>query len=157
MMHIRSPAVLLNHVDITRPYPTTRLYLVVGLLALGELEVDTLAGEALVDLAVGVEPVVDTAALLLVKDNLEDLAAVLTSAETLANNLNGVDEVGQDSVVDSSESSRLGTLLGLRRAGAVGTLGAGKNAAGSHNQDVAVGELLLELTGEAGSCQYESW
>jgi hypothetical protein len=51
--------------------------------------------------------------------------------------------------VDSSESSRLGTLLGLGRARAVGTLGAGENAAGSNDQDVAVRELLLELTGEA--------
>jgi len=149
-MHIRSPAVLLNHVVITRPNPTSRLHLVVGLLALGELEVDTLAGEALVDLAVGVEPVVDTTTLLLVKDNLEDLAAVLTGTETLADNLDGVDEVGQDGVVDSSESSRLGTLLGLRRARAVGALGAGENAAGSNDQNVTVGELLLELTGETG-------
>ena len=105
MMHIRSPAVLLNHVDITRPYPTTRLHLVIGLLALRELEVDTLASEALVDLAVGIEPVVDTTTLLLIENNLEDLAAVLAGTETLANNLDGVDKIGQDGVVDSSESS----------------------------------------------------
>lgn len=131
--------------------PNARLHLVVGLLALRELEVDALAGEALVDLAVGVEPVVDAATLLLIENDLEDLAAVLAGTETLANNLDGEDEVGQDGVVDSSESPGLGTLLGLRSAGAVGTLGAGENAAGSNDQDVAVGELLLELTGEAGS------
>jgi hypothetical protein len=125
--------------------------LVVGLGALGELEVDALASEALVDLAVGVEPVVDTATLLLVEDNLEDLAAVLAGAETLADNLDGVDEVGQDGVVDSGQGSRLGTLLGLVAARAVGALGAGENAAGGNEDDVAVGELLLELTGETVS------
>jgi hypothetical protein len=51
--------------------------------------------------------------------------------------------------VDSSEGSRTGALLGLRGAGPVGALGAGQNAAGGNDQDVAVGELLLELTGEA--------
>jgi hypothetical protein len=50
--------------------------------------------------------------------------------------------------VDSGQGSRTGTLLGLRGARPVGALGAGKNAAGSNDQDVAVGELLLELTGE---------
>lgn len=124
--------------------------LVVGSSALGELEVDALAGEALVDLGVGVEPVVNTATLLLVENDLEDLAAVLTGAETLADNLDGVDEVGQDSVVDSGEGSRLRALLGLRGAGPVGALGAGQDAAGGNDQHVAVGELLLELTGEAG-------
>lgn len=129
-------------------YLAQMILLVVGGSALGELEVDTLASEALVDLGVSVEPVVNTATLLLVKDNLEDLAAVLAGAETLANNLDGVDEVGEDGVVDSGESSRTGTLLGLGRARAIGALGAGKNAARSNDQDVAVGELLLELTGE---------
>lgn len=52
--------------------------------------------------------------------------------------------------MDGSESPRAGTLLGLVGARAVGALGAGENAAGSDQEDVAVGELLLELTGEAG-------
>ena len=121
-------------------------HLVLGVL--GELEVDTLAGEALVDLGVGVEPVVNTATLLLVENNLEDLGAVLLGAETLADDLDGVDEVGEDGVVDSGESPGLGALLGLAGAGPVGALGAGQDAAGSNDQDVAVGELLLELTGE---------
>lgn len=50
--------------------------------------------------------------------------------------------------MDSGESPGLGTLLGLVGARAVGALGAGENAAGSNDQDVAVRELLLELTGE---------
>ena len=117
--------------------------------ALGELKVDALASEALVDLGVGVESVVDATTLLLVENDLEDLAAVLAGAETLADNLDGVDEVGKDGVVDSGKGSRLGALLGLRAARAVGALGAGQDAAGSNDQNVAVRELLLELTGEA--------
>ena len=121
---------------------------------LGELEVDTLAGQTLVDLGVGVKTVVDATTLLLVEDDLEDLGVVLLGADALADDLDGVDEVGQDGVVDSGESSRLGTLLGLVGARAVGALGAGENAAGSNDQDVAVGELLLELTGETGRRQH---
>lgn len=140
------------HIRSRTPEPCVHLTqqnrLVVGSSALGELEVDTLASEALVDLRVGVEPVVNTATLLLVKNDLEDLAAVLAGTETLANDLDGVDEVGEDGVVDSGQSSRTRTLLGLGAARAVGALGAGKNAAGSNDQDVAVRELLLELTGE---------
>lgn len=91
---------------------------------------------------------VNTSLLLLVEDDLEDLGAVLLGAEALADDLNRVDQVGQDGIVDSGQSSGTGTLLGLRGAGAVAALGAGKNTAGCEDQDVAVGELLLELTGE---------
>lgn len=114
----------------------------------GELEEDVLAGEAAVDGGVGVEAVVDGAALLLVKDNLEGLGAVLLDTETLANDLDGVDEVGEDGVVDGSEGARTGTLLLKGVAGAAGALGAGEDTARSDDQDVAVRELLLELTGE---------
>lgn len=92
---------------------------------------------------------VDAAALLLVQHNLGGLAAVLLGADTLADDLDGIDEVGQDGVVDGGQSTRARTLLGLVGARVDGTLGAGKNAALSDEQDVAVGELLLELTGKA--------
>lgn len=133
----------LNKLQLTRP-------LVLGGAGLGELEDDTTAGEALVNLGVGVESVVNTTALLLVKDDLEGLGAVLFGADTLADDLDGVDEVGQDSIVDSGKSAGTGTLLLLEVAGAGGALGAGENAASSEDEDVAVGEFLLELTGQAG-------
>lgn len=128
---------------------------------LGELEVDTLACEALVDLRVGVESVVNTTTLLLVKDNLEDLGTVLLGAHALTDNLDGEDEVSKDGVVDGGECARTWALLGLRSAGTVGALGAGKDTAGSDDEDVTVGELLLELTGQAGeisvSDEVEEW
>jgi hypothetical protein len=54
--------------------------------------------------------------------------------------------------VDSSESSRTGSLLLLGVAGAGRSLGAGEDAARGEDQDMAVGELLLELTGQAEYC-----
>lgn len=117
---------------------------------LGELEGNVAAGEAAVDLGVGVDAVVDASALLLVKDDLEELAAVLLGADTLADNLDGVAEIGQDGVVDGGQSAGAGTLLLLVVARAGSTLGAGENAARSEDQDVAVRELLLELAGQTG-------
>lgn len=54
--------------------------------------------------------------------------------------------------MDGGESSRTGSLLLLVVARASRSLGAGQDAARSEDQDVAVRELLLELTGEAGYC-----
>lgn len=92
---------------------------------LRELEVDTLTGQPLVHLGVSVEPVVHTTSLLLIEHDLEDLAAVLTSAHTLSDNLHWVDEVCQDGIVDSGESARTWALLRLRSTAAVAALGAG--------------------------------
>lgn len=124
-------------------------HLVLSGTSLGELEGDAAAGQLAVDLRVGVEAVVDAAALLLVEDDLEGLGAVLLGAEALADDLDGVDEVGQDGVVDGGQGAATGTLLLLGVARAGGALGAGQDAARGEDQDVAVRELLLELTGEA--------
>jgi hypothetical protein len=116
--------------------------------ALGELEGDSTASETAVDLAVSIEAVVDTTTLLLVEDDLEGLGAVFLGADALANDLDGVDEVSEDGVVDSGQSAGTGALLGLGGARVDGALGAGQNAALSNEEDVAVGELLLELAGQ---------
>lgn len=117
--------------------------------ALGELEHDSMAGQPTVDLAVSVQAVVDTAALLLVQDNLQGLAAILLGADALADDLDGVDEVAEDGVVDGGQSARTGTLLGLSSARVDRALGAGQDAALSNEEDVAVRELLLKLAGQA--------
>jgi hypothetical protein len=116
--------------------------------ALGELEGNGAAGEAAVDLAVGIEAVVDTTTLLLVEDDLEGLGAVLLGAGALADDLDGVDEISEDGIVDGGQSARAGALLGLVGARVDGALGAGQDAALSNEEDVAVGELLLELAGQ---------
>lgn len=85
------------------PPPSTKAArggcLVLGAAGLRELKGDATARQAAVDLRVRVEPVVDAAALLLVEDDLEHLRTVLLGAQALADNLNRVDEVGEDGVV----------------------------------------------------------
>jgi hypothetical protein len=51
--------------------------------------------------------------------------------------------------VHCRQGSRTGALLGLVRAAAVRALRAREDAAGSEDEDVAVGELLFELAGQA--------
>ena len=92
---------------------------------------------------------VDTTTLLLIQDDLDGLAAVLLGADALADDLNGVDQVVEDGVVDSGQSTRARALLVLVGARVDGALGAGENPALSDEEDVAVRELLLELTGQA--------
>lgn len=125
-----------------------------GATGLGELEVDVAASQSSVDLRVGVESVVNATALLLVEDDLEELAAVLLGADALADDLDGVGEIGQDGVVDGGQGAGTGALLLLGVAGAGRALGAGEDAARGQDQDVAVGELLLQLTGQAVESQY---
>jgi len=48
---------------------------------------------------------VNTSLLLLVQNNLQDLASIFLGAETLANNLDGEDEVVKDSIVNGGQSS----------------------------------------------------
>jgi hypothetical protein len=50
--------------------------------------------------------------------------------------------------VDGRQGTRAGALLLLRVARAGGALGAGQDAARGEDQDMAVRELLLELTRE---------
>lgn len=123
--------------------------LVIGSAALRELENNVAAGQSSVNLAIGIEAVVNTTTLLLIENDLDGLAAVLLGADTLANNLNGVDDVGEDGVVDSGQSTGTRTLLGEGVARADRALGAGEDTARSNDDNVAVGELLLELTGQS--------
>ncbi len=138
----------ISHAKPDNPSLYRNKHLVLSGGSLWELEVDTTAGKAAVDLGVSIESVVDTSLLLLVKDDLEDLGAVLLGAETLANNLDWEDEIGEDGVVDSSQGAGTWALLGEGSAGAGRALWAWQDAAGSEDQDVTVGELLLELAGK---------
>ena len=117
---------------------------------LWELKVHTLPSQPPIHLGVGIKTVVHTTALLLVEHDLEDLAAIFTGTDALADNLDRVDEVGEDGVVDGSERAGAGALLRLRRAAPVAAFWAWQDAAGGDDQDVAVGEFLLEFAGEAG-------
>jgi hypothetical protein len=123
--------------------------LVLNSTTLRELKVNTTTRQLLVNLRVRIESVINTTLLLLIEHHLQDLASILLGAQSLADNLNGENEVREDRVVNGSECSGTGALLSERGARAVGSLGAGKDAARGEDQDMAVGELLLELTGES--------
>jgi hypothetical protein len=115
---------------------------------LRELKTNTTTSQLSVHFRVSIESVVNASLLLLIENNLQNLAAIFLGAETLADNLNGVDKISEDGVVNSSQCSGTGSLLCERSSGAIRSLWAGKNTAGGEYQDMTVGELLLELTGE---------
>jgi len=123
----------------------TNLALVSLSADLGELEDDVLASEPTIDLAEGIDLVVNTSTLLGIKENLDNLVAILLRTYTLTNDLSGVDKITEDSVMDGGESSAARTLLLNARAAARKR----KDAALSNEDDMAVGKLLLELTGES--------
>merc|ERR1711981_1114581 len=129
--------------------PDVMTTLVLASTRLWELKVDALARKALVDLRVGVKAVVDATTLLLVQHDLEQLLTILLGTQTLADDLDWVDKVVKDSVVDSGEGTRAWTLLLLEVARAVRALWTGQDATGGDDQDMAVGELLLELARQA--------
>jgi hypothetical protein len=130
-------------------------HLVLSWSTLGELKANTTTSQSSVNFRVGIKSVVNTSLLLLIENNLKDLASILLGAKTLANNLNWVDEIGQDGVVDSGQCSGTRTLLSLGSARAVGALWAWQDTARREDQDMAVGELLLKLTGEAVMAVYQ--
>lgn len=119
--------------------------LVISDAALREFEHDVAARQSSVDLAVGIQTVVDATTLLLIQDDLDDLAAILLGADALADNLNGVDDIGQDRVVDGGQSARARTLLlqGVARPGRA--LGTRQDAPRGNEDHMAVRELLLKL------------
>jgi hypothetical protein len=128
---------------------TASPHLVLLSTAHGELKANTTSSQFLVDLAVRVESVVHTTSLLLIQNDLQNLAAILLSPDTLAYDLDWVNDIGQDSIVDSSQCSRSWSLLCLVGSAAVRTLWAGKDAARGDDDDLAVGELLLKFASEA--------
>jgi hypothetical protein len=77
--------------------------------------------------------------------HLDGLGTVNLNAGSLTNDLGGVDEVIQDLLVDSSKSA--GSWASLLLAGVASRLG--HDTALSNEENVAVRELLLELTGES--------
>lgn len=115
----------------------------------GKLEHDPLTGEFPINFGVGVEAEIDAAALLLVQDDLEHLAAVLAGAGALANDFDRVDDVIEDGVVDGGQGARVGPFLRLRRSRSIAAFGPREDAARGEEEDVAVREFLLEFARQA--------
>lgn len=95
---------------------TVQLPLVITRSADRELERHPPTSQLPIDLRVRIQPVINATPLLLIQDDLEKLRAVLLGARSLADDLDGIDEVGEDGLVHGRERAAAGTLLRLRRA-----------------------------------------
>lgn len=123
-------------------------HLVIRSAAQGELEAADPTSQFPVNLRVSIESVVHATTLFLVQDDLENLASIFLRSESLSNNLNRIDHIGEDGIVNGGQSSAARTLLGKAGAGAVGALGARQDAARGKDQNMTVRELLLQLAGQ---------
>lgn len=123
--------------------------LVILTTADGEFETTGSASEFPVDLRVGIESVVNTTSLLLVQDNLQNLASILLGSQSLSNNLDGVYDISQDSIVDGGQSSGTRSLLCLRCSGSVRSLWSWQDTSRCEEEDMSIGELLLEFSGQS--------
>jgi len=148
-----TPALSINEDRNSNPY----FNLIFSRSSLREIENDTTASQTFVDFAVGIKSVINTTSLLLIQHNLQSLAAIFLSTDTLANNLDWVNEITEDRIMNSGESSGTRTLLSLRSTGSVASFWAGKNAASCEDYDVTIRELLLELTSETLLNSVEAW
>lgn len=109
------------------------------------LKHNLLAGQLGVQLLERVQLVVDGGGVGRVQVDLADLLATNQVSDSLADNLGGEHKVLQDGVVDSGQSSGLRSLLQqLRLSG-----GLGEDLALTQEDDVSVGELLLQLSGQS--------
>ena len=111
-----------------------------------DLENDLLAGQLVVDGLERLELVVNLLHVLGVEQHLLDFVAADQVSDSLANNLSWEHKVLQDLVVDRSQSSGSRSLLGL--SGSSGRLW--QDSSLGQENDVAVRELLLQLTGQFG-------
>jgi hypothetical protein len=117
-----------------------------------ELKDNVLASELLVDSRESVDLVFKRSGILGIEEDLEGLGAIDLLTESLTNDFGRENEVIQDSVVDSSQSTRSGTRL----LGVVTTAGNSQDTTLSNEDNVTVRELLLELTGKTSLNLVES-
>ena len=118
--------------------PSRHAHLVICGTAHWEFEAAHTACQLPIDFRVCVESVVHATPLLLVQDDLQYLASIFLGSESLANNFNREDNVGEDGVMNSGQGSAAWAFLGLGGAGSVGALGARQNASRREDQNMAV-------------------
>ena len=110
-----------------------------------ENEGDLLVGELAVDGGVSGGAGLNVGLILGVEVDLDDALAVDLAAGALAGDLGGVDNVLEDGVLDGGEGAGAGTGGG-RAGGAL--VGVAEDGTLGDDEDVAAGELLLELADE---------
>ena len=110
-----------------------------------EDEGDLLVGELAVDSGVGAGAGLNVGLILGVEVNLDDALAIDLAAGALAGDLGGVNNVLEDGILDGGQGA--GARAGGGRAGGA-LVGVAEDGALGDDEDVAAGELLLELADE---------
>lgn len=107
-----------------------------------ELKDDILTSELLVNSRESINLVFKRGGILGIEEDLEGLGAINLLAKSLTDNFSGVDEVIQDSIVDSGQGTR--TRTGLLTV--VATTRNSQDTTLSNENNVTIRELLLEFT-----------
>lgn len=113
--------------------------------SLVEDEGNLLVGELAVDSCVGVGAGLNVGLILGVEVNLDDALAIDLASGALAGDLGGVNNVLEDGILDGGQGA--GARAGGGRAGGA-LVGVAEDGALGDDEDVAAGELLLELADE---------
>ena len=112
-------------------------------VSLGELEVNLLAGELLVDGGEGLHLVLNVGLLALVQMTFEQSCSIQLDSDSLPNNLSREHQIVQDVVVDGLQGAGPGPLL-LQLVGLPGGLGLDGSLGDEHN--MLATKFLLQLT-----------
>lgn len=123
----------------------SNLYSVFGTSSSTKLEGDVFSGQLSVHLTESVNLVINNGLLFGIQEDLGNLVAIDLGADTLSDNLSGVDEVVEKVLVNSGEGSGTRSLLGDARP----PRRDGEDSAEGKEDNVSVGELLLEFAGKA--------
>ena len=106
------------------------------------MEGNLLVGQFSVDSSIGISPSLNIGLVTSIEVNLEDTTSINLAAGALSSDLSGVDNVLEDSILDSSQ----GTGAGTQSLGLLGTsITLSENVTLSNNNDVTSRELLLQL------------
>jgi len=114
-------------------------------LGLREEEGDILTSQLLIDRRESIELTLNVLLILLVQEDLEDLAAVESDTGALSDDLCWVNKILKNGLVNSSQSTGVGALL---LSNTVVATSLGEDAALANNNNV-LGELLLKLANKA--------
>jgi hypothetical protein len=116
------------------------------------LENNLLTGQLVVDRLERFQLVVNGLSILGVQHDLLDLVTTNQVSDSLTNDLSWEDQILQDLVVDSSQSSGSWSLLSLSGT----TTWLWQDSSLSQEDNVTISKLLLELTGQLGLNLVES-
>ncbi len=127
-----------SNVRLPRGKPPDSTSLVIRRSAHGEFEPNTPSSQLPINLSISIQPVIHTAFLLLIENDLQHLTSIFLRPHPLSHDFNRVYHIGQDRIVHRRQGTRARSFLSLRGSAAVGAFGTGKDAAGSEDQDVSI-------------------